>query len=340
MDPVPQRYKLQPNRAIVNPTQVLKLELVLAEAPIKDRPTQANMISKRPYILATTQKVDINMLYDTGADLSCIDEKVFNQLKVTAPLTLATPMGLATAGYHHLHILGKIQLSLTIHGTCHRHPFFVVRNLTEPAILGIDFISTKGLGYNPREQTFTWYGDAEPWNDPKHQVFPANVLTQNPTIAKIMAIHKRLNNNHDNSLEQPDPIPPTITTRQRRRRPDWIRISIHPDDLLTQSKCYQSHVQVHNEVIQPLLKILNIPNIDLRRNTIQSHFDLFVHCLTHPPNALNNCPTASYVKKLGKQAQNNSPPKNNNETPTRSENANEIPPREIEKKQEVSRSPL
>ena len=145
MDPVPRMYKLQPNRAVVDPTQVFKLEPVLEEAPIKDRPTQANLISKRPYILATTQKVDINMLYDTGADLSCIDEKVFKQLKVTAPLTLANHMGLATARHHHLDILGKIQLSLSIHGTCHRHNFFVIQNLTEPAILGINFIMKTGL---------------------------------------------------------------------------------------------------------------------------------------------------------------------------------------------------
>ena len=84
------------------------------------------MVSKRPYILATTLRVDINMLYDTGAEISCIDEKVFTQLKVTAPLTLVKHVNLATAGYHQLHILGKIQLSLTIHETCHRHKFFVI----------------------------------------------------------------------------------------------------------------------------------------------------------------------------------------------------------------------
>ena len=149
-------------RATLRPTQVFKLESALEEAPLKDRPTKALFTSKRPYLLATTLKVKINMLYDTGADLSCIDEEVFKQLNLTAPLTTDNHLGIATARYNHLQILGQVQLPLFIHGTTHQHKFFVIRNLTEPAILGIDFITKTGLAYNPTHQAFTWNEQTKP----------------------------------------------------------------------------------------------------------------------------------------------------------------------------------
>ena len=78
LDPRPHNF-YQPTLCT---TQVFKLELALEKGPLKDRLTKALPTSYRPYLLAKTMNVKIHMLYDTGADLSCIDEETFKQLNL------------------------------------------------------------------------------------------------------------------------------------------------------------------------------------------------------------------------------------------------------------------
>ena len=70
--------------------------------------------SKRPYADVTINDIKIKFLYDTGADVSCIQEETFRKLKL--PITKITHKDCKSAGGQSLKILGQTELPLKFDG--------------------------------------------------------------------------------------------------------------------------------------------------------------------------------------------------------------------------------
>ena len=102
------------------------------------------------------------MLYDTGADSCCLSEELFHQIwpKTSLPKPNPTRKFKATGG-QQLNVIGKFEVPLVIGRKTVQHPFFVIRDLAEPAILGINFIEKHSLRYNPTKWTFCWKLDKQ-----------------------------------------------------------------------------------------------------------------------------------------------------------------------------------
>jgi hypothetical protein len=121
--------------------------------------------SKRPFITGKLGNTQFSALFDTGADISCINEQLFRKLHVTnRPKQLRPdPSNLfKSAGGQNLDVKGKYRLPIQIAGKTVEHDFYVIKNLNEPVILGIDFITDQQLQYCPQSQEFYWLGQ-EQW---------------------------------------------------------------------------------------------------------------------------------------------------------------------------------
>ena len=98
-------------------------------------------------------------LYDTGADISCIDEKEFRKIPVrqrpSRNLYSQDRQFLSASG-NELKVKGAYNLPITIHGKTVTHPFYVVAKLSDPIILGADFIHETKLSYCPEQRNFFW----------------------------------------------------------------------------------------------------------------------------------------------------------------------------------------
>ena len=122
-----------------------------------------NPIHQRPYLKIVLQDaVKTSGLYDTGADVSCINAAVFHQLEkknVSAIAKRATAVFRAANG-EPLNVEGQFNVKVKVHDRDIRHNFFVIKDLNEPVILGIDFIEKNGLRYCPVDREFTWKGQS------------------------------------------------------------------------------------------------------------------------------------------------------------------------------------
>ena len=104
---------------------------------------------------------DTTALYDTGADISCISEKVFRQIPVySRPEMIPSLAGqeIKSANGNFLEVKGAYMMMMRILGRNITHRIFVVRNLSEPVILGSDFIHQHQLSYCPARQVIYWPG--------------------------------------------------------------------------------------------------------------------------------------------------------------------------------------
>lgn len=100
-------------------------------------------------------------LYDTGADISCISDKTFRKLSPDNRPPRLIDISRSTfksANGDPLEVRGKYLLKVRMGKTEVEHPFFVVKNLSEDLILGIDFIHTHELNYNATSRSFRWRG--------------------------------------------------------------------------------------------------------------------------------------------------------------------------------------
>jgi gag-polyprotein putative aspartyl protease len=98
----------------------------------------------RPYLQIKIQNlVSVRGLYDTGADISCLSLKVFQQiLHEHRPKKLEgqiTPK-FKSAGAQILPVCGRYQFRVQIGIKTLQHNFYVIPELNESLILGIDFI--------------------------------------------------------------------------------------------------------------------------------------------------------------------------------------------------------
>ena len=135
-------------------------------------------VRRRPYLQTKVQQtVDSVALYDTGADISCLKGELFEKIPVKSrPRQLGLPKGVVFKGANGdpLRVRGRYCLAIEVHGRTVDHEFFVIDQLNEPVILGIDFIEAHDLGYRAKERTFRW-GDEAEWRSGQVKV---NSVTQ------------------------------------------------------------------------------------------------------------------------------------------------------------------
>jgi hypothetical protein len=106
--------------------------------------------------------VTIKSLFDTGADVSCLRTKVFESTKLKVPIENRKFKNFKAAGGNKLDIAGKVTVPIEIDKRQVSHPFYLIDNLNEKCILGIDFITKHQLNYCPQTRMFFWPGE-KPW---------------------------------------------------------------------------------------------------------------------------------------------------------------------------------
>ena len=128
---------------------------------ISEIENQSQNKSGRPYLAVLFEGMSLRGLYDTGADLSCISEKAFRRIppeKRPAKLPDTTQAKLKSASGDQLEVRGKYSLKIKLGHNEVQHSFFVIRNLNDDLILGIDFIHKHQLNYNSINRSFRWKG--------------------------------------------------------------------------------------------------------------------------------------------------------------------------------------
>ncbi len=100
-------------------------------------------------------------LYNTGADISCISLKVFRQIQPqNRPKKLEGGIlpKFKSAGGQILPVHGKCQFKAQIGTKAIAHEFYIIPELNNLLILGIDFIQQHQLWYCPKNWSFAWEG--------------------------------------------------------------------------------------------------------------------------------------------------------------------------------------
>ena len=147
------RNNLKPN---ISSVQDIFINLINEAAGIIQNKPQP---FKRPFVAATIDEQEIKMLYDTGADLSAISENIFRKIPISKrpqQIIERSPRQLRSAGGQLLQVKGKYNFNLQIGKKTISHPFYVIQNLSEAGIMGIDFIHQHSLKYCPEEKSFSW----------------------------------------------------------------------------------------------------------------------------------------------------------------------------------------
>ena len=181
---------------------------------------------QRPYLFVNILHLGTKMLYDTGADICCLNESLFKQLEPQATVAdTKTSRQFKAAGGHKLQVVGKYEVPMRVGKKTFRHPFFVIRNLTEPAILGIDFIEKHGLTYNPAKRSFKWKSDNETsWDSGTLKVQSCQVI---PPLT-LMAIKAKVITDDGGQLRHESDGLAQIAVENRpllRGGPDLVRIN-------------------------------------------------------------------------------------------------------------------
>ena len=115
----------------------------------------------RPFVSIRIGCQSTRALYDTGADISCISEKLFRMIPPTRrPEMIPSLAGqeIKSASGNFLEVKGAYTMMMNILGKNIQHRIFVVRNLSEPVILGSDFIHQHQLSYCPIRHVIYWPG--------------------------------------------------------------------------------------------------------------------------------------------------------------------------------------
>jgi hypothetical protein len=109
---------------------------------------------RRPYLQVKVQNsVSVRGLYDTEADISCLSLKFFRQIPPQLRPKKVEQGSLPkfkSAGGETLPVHGKYKLKAHIGTKEIQHKFYVIPDLNEPLILGIDFIQQHQLWYCPK----------------------------------------------------------------------------------------------------------------------------------------------------------------------------------------------
>ena len=114
---------------------------------------------QRPFVHAKICELPIRVLYDTGADICCLNEKHFREIPIDKrPVKVDDPKlrQFRSAGGQQLQVKGKYLLPISVGEKSVLHPFYVIKDLSESAILGIDFIQQHSFSYCPEKHSFSW----------------------------------------------------------------------------------------------------------------------------------------------------------------------------------------
>jgi hypothetical protein len=114
-----------------------------------------NNEGKRPYVKAIVNGYGRNFLYDTGASKTCMSMATFrNAFPHGTPRKLKTNAisdQLYDAGGNSLGCIGVFEMDFEVLGRKFKHPVRVLQYVTED-IIGIDFINTHHLWYDPENR--------------------------------------------------------------------------------------------------------------------------------------------------------------------------------------------
>ena len=90
------------------------------------------------------KNVNVIALIDTGAAVSVISLLVFQKLPSAGKKKLYNDHSLLfkSATGHELMVTGYFKLTFYLGGVPFQHPFYVIKNITEECIIGMDFLST------------------------------------------------------------------------------------------------------------------------------------------------------------------------------------------------------
>jgi hypothetical protein len=112
----------------------------------------------RPYLWVNVQNaLKVRGLYDTGADISCMSEKIFRQIPPQnrpQKLDMTKSPNFCSAGGQPLPVRGLYEFAFSINSKLIKHQCYIIPDLNEPLILGIDFIQQHQLWYCPQKQIF------------------------------------------------------------------------------------------------------------------------------------------------------------------------------------------
>ncbi len=93
-------------------------------------------VLKLPLLYAGSQgEKNLYTLFDSGANLSCIDEQHLKGLENSVPLGRVRKLATASEG-HFIEIKSAVRLDFYLHDVLLSDEFLVVPNLSEEAIIG------------------------------------------------------------------------------------------------------------------------------------------------------------------------------------------------------------
>ena len=118
-----------------------------------------------------------------------------------------------TAGGQNLKVRGLYNIPLQILDKTITHPVYVISDLNEPGIIGIDFINQNGLSYHPQRQGFYWEGD-ESW-------FTGCIRATKEIKIEALStkiVHANMFSSNGNKIEKADHCIATISNPER----PWI----------------------------------------------------------------------------------------------------------------------
>ena len=162
---------------------------------------QNKKISKKPYLDLFLSGMALKGLYDTGADVSCIDEKTFRRIPVDkrpAVKLIDKAYRFKGAGDQDLDVRGRFTLPLKVGQKQLAHEFFVIKSLGEELILGIDFMHAHKLNYDTHTKRFSWRREGV-WEKGLFKVCEQHTL---PPLSLVFEQNSRLTTGHSNPLAQ------------------------------------------------------------------------------------------------------------------------------------------
>ncbi len=119
----------------------------------------------RPYLKVKIAEQDCNILFDTGSSITCISEQQFRKIPIDLrpqKSKIETPTAFGTAAGHTLNTRGLYEIPISVMGKIIKHPIHVISQLSEPAILGSDFMKQHGRSYCASTDSCHWLGNS-PW---------------------------------------------------------------------------------------------------------------------------------------------------------------------------------
>jgi transposase InsO family protein len=157
----------------------------------------------RPHIAVTLSSISLKGLYDTGADVSCLNEKVFQKIdKKDRPTLNISERGkrFKSAGGELLQVIGKFLFQLKVGKKVIEHPLYVVKNLSGDLILGFDLIQKHHLNYNTETKSFSWKGGGR-WSRGQLKVCEKQTLA--PLSVSTIRVSVRTDAGHTPSEDVP-----------------------------------------------------------------------------------------------------------------------------------------